>query len=189
MASNRKKPLTREQLAEAAALKRLYDERVGDSMSQALFAETYDLGGTQGIVWQYLNGKIRLNLEAAIKFADGLKCDVADFSPRLAEILARGRRNDARADRYEIPDHMLHQLLADFQELGRAKRQEILNEVRAAVLGDRELASRGISTNYPTDKHIEKALKVSPSRLKEPVPMRRPRKQLTLFGAHAKKKS
>ncbi len=41
------------------------------------------------MVWQYLNAKSPLNLSAALKFASGLRCEVADFSERLAAEMLR----------------------------------------------------------------------------------------------------
>lgn len=69
-------------LEEAAALKRLYDRTV--KISQGAFGAEYGLG-TQGNVWQYLNGHSPLNASAAVKFAKALSVDVRDFSPRLAD--------------------------------------------------------------------------------------------------------
>lgn len=67
---------------EAAALKRLFKERV--KMSQASFGAEHDIG-TQGMVWQYLNAGSPLNVKVAAKFAKAMGVDVAEFSPRLAK--------------------------------------------------------------------------------------------------------
>lgn len=71
-------------IEEAAKLRTLFEERA--AMSQMRFGEENNLG-SQGNVWQYLNARSPLNLEAALKFARGLGCSVSDFSPRLAESL------------------------------------------------------------------------------------------------------
>jgi len=69
-------------------LRKLFKER--SDMSQLEFGQAYEIGN-QGMVWQYLNadkpkGSV-LNVQAAIKFAKGLRCRVADFSPSIqAEI-------------------------------------------------------------------------------------------------------
>jgi transcriptional regulator with XRE-family HTH domain len=55
-------------------------------MSQEEFADKFEIG-TQGMVWQYLNGYSPLNLEAAIKFARALRCTIGDFSPSLEQVL------------------------------------------------------------------------------------------------------
>lgn len=73
--------LTPEQITECAEAKRLFEER--STLSQREFAQRYDLG-TPGNLWQYLNGRRALNLDAAVKIANGLGVSVADFSQRLA---------------------------------------------------------------------------------------------------------
>ncbi|MDR0251508.1 MAG: hypothetical protein LBI35_09445 [Burkholderiales bacterium] len=85
MAKNIKTPAPATISDEAKALRELF--AAGTDLSQAAFGKAFDIG-TQGMVWQYLHADTALNLEAALKFARGLKCSVADFSPRLAEILA-----------------------------------------------------------------------------------------------------
>jgi transcriptional regulator with XRE-family HTH domain len=67
-------------------LRKLYEERVPDGMSQAEFGAEYGLG-TQGMVWQYLNGYTPLNYDAAAKFAKGLRCMIRDFSPEMSDAL------------------------------------------------------------------------------------------------------
>lgn len=71
---------------EAAALKRLFKERV--KVSQATFGAENDIG-TQGMVWQYLNAGSPLNVKVAVKFAKAMGVDVAEFSPRLAKELGQ----------------------------------------------------------------------------------------------------
>src|SRR3990167_1101145 len=68
------------------ALKRLYEERVPTGMSQEEFGAQYGIG-TQPMVWQYLNGWRPLNIEAAAKFAHGLRCTIHDISPEMAAAL------------------------------------------------------------------------------------------------------
>src|SRR5688572_845879 len=69
-----------------ARLRRLYQERIPAGMSQAEFGAAYGIG-TQGMVWQYLNGYTPLNFEAAAKFARGLRCTIHDISPEMAAAL------------------------------------------------------------------------------------------------------
>jgi SOS-response transcriptional repressor LexA len=72
---------------EAAALKELFEQVArGAGVSQERFGLDHDIG-SQGMVWQYLNGHRPLNLSVALKFAKGLRVSVADFSPRLAHEL------------------------------------------------------------------------------------------------------
>lgn len=92
-------PLTDEQLAEAAALKRLYETSC-HGLSQSEFGARHNIG-SQGAVWQYLNGKTALNVRAASSFAEGLQCAVSDFSPRLSteiESLARNVSDEESVD-------------------------------------------------------------------------------------------
>lgn len=67
-------------------LRQLYEERVPKGMTQAEFGKTYGIG-TQGMVWQYLAGHRPLNIEAAAKFARGLRCNIRDISPEMADAL------------------------------------------------------------------------------------------------------
>lgn len=55
-------------------------------MTQEEFGQKFGIG-TQGMVWQYLNGWSPLNFEAAAKFAKGLNCTIADISPPMARAL------------------------------------------------------------------------------------------------------
>lgn len=69
------------------ALRKLYEERiVPTGMTQEEFGARFEIGN-QSMVWQYLSGRVPLSLEAAGRFARGLKCHIVDFSPLLAEQL------------------------------------------------------------------------------------------------------
>lgn len=76
---------------EAGALKKAFEERRRASgLSQEKFGLDYEVG-SQGMVWQYLNGHRPLNLSVALKFARGLGVSIESFSPRLAaELRAAG---------------------------------------------------------------------------------------------------
>ncbi len=82
----KRKDLEPWQKQDAARLKTIFDAKY--ERSQAQFAEDYDLS-SQPVVWQYLSGHIPLNLEALIKFAQGLEVSVAEISPVLASVLDR----------------------------------------------------------------------------------------------------
>lgn len=69
------------QIDDAARLKKLF-ERSGHT--QSWFGAEYEIGN-QAMVGQYLNAKRPLNFKAACKFAKGLKINIDDFSPMLAE--------------------------------------------------------------------------------------------------------
>ncbi len=82
------KPLTPEELQDAVRLKRLFHEwqqkreRAGMPASQEYATEA--LGFNQSSLSQYINGRIPLNIKAAVKFASGLGCTIAHFSPTIA---------------------------------------------------------------------------------------------------------
>lgn len=85
-----KTPPTDEQIQDSVRLRELFEKRAG--MSQLEFGQAYGIGN-QGMVWQYLNtdkpkGSV-LNVVAAIKFAEGLRCRVSDFSPSLQKEIDR----------------------------------------------------------------------------------------------------
>lgn len=108
----KRKPLERHQLEDAARLRKIWEEQ-NPPISQQRFAADYFDSATQGTVWQYLNGRIPLNLEAAIKFAKGLKVKVSDISPSLARLLREAPTEDAEVSE---EDRAVRQLLASSQE-------------------------------------------------------------------------
>lgn len=85
MTADKRAKITDLHLKEAAKLKALWDAR--QHPTQAVFGERFDLGN-QANVGHYLNGRSALNLKAARAFAEVLECDIADFSPRVAQELA-----------------------------------------------------------------------------------------------------
>lgn len=78
----KKAKITEEHRAESRALQAIWTAK--KHISQEAFGAKYGLG-TQGAVGHFLNGRCALHLKAAMAFAKELGCDVADFSPRLAE--------------------------------------------------------------------------------------------------------
>lgn len=73
---------------DARRLRGLWEARSSPKLSQAEFGAQFNIG-SQGMVWQYLNGRRALNPKAAAGFAVGLKCQVSDFSPRLAREIGK----------------------------------------------------------------------------------------------------
>lgn len=78
--------VTEENVREAARLKAIWEEtasrRAEDGAgTQLAFGEKYGIG-SQGAVGFFLNGETALSLKAAVGFAAGMYCRVADFSPR-----------------------------------------------------------------------------------------------------------
>lgn len=75
-------------MEDAVRLRQCFDARNettsnGKLISQMEFGAKYEIG-SQGMVWQYLNGHRPLNIKAAVAFARGLGLKVSDFSPTLA---------------------------------------------------------------------------------------------------------
>lgn len=87
-----RKALESWQISDATRLKQLFESH--SKLSQEQFGAEYDLG-SQGVVWQYLNAHIPLNLAAALKFARGLGVRIADFSPTLAADLGDANHSEA----------------------------------------------------------------------------------------------
>lgn len=85
MTADKRAKITDLHRQEAAKLKALWEAR--SHPTQAVFGESYDLGN-QANVGHYLNGRSALNVKAARAFAEVLECDIADFSPRVAQELA-----------------------------------------------------------------------------------------------------
>ncbi len=114
-------PLTPDQQADALRLKNVYESRKAalgitqDSLAAACGWES------QGTVSQYMNGKIPLNLDAALKFSVALRCSIEDFSPSLAETLKRSG--------YMKRDSVLSSN-GHLAGLSGAKREEISEVVR-----------------------------------------------------------
>lgn len=79
------KPLTKEQLDDAARLKAIF-ERAKESNPSVTQEYVADACGwkTQGTVSQYMNGKIPLNLSALFKFCDVFRVQPGEISPSLA---------------------------------------------------------------------------------------------------------
>lgn len=86
-------PLSENQKQDASRLRDIYMDRKRDlGLNQYVLAERCGWN-SQGTVSQYLNGKIPLNLEAALCFARELRCSVGDFSPQLGQKLHAGSPN------------------------------------------------------------------------------------------------
>jgi hypothetical protein len=79
--ATRKAKVTDEHRREAERLMELWEARLHDT--QVVFGEKYEIGG-QSAVGQFLRGEVPLSMKAARGFAQGLQCQISDFSPRLA---------------------------------------------------------------------------------------------------------
>ncbi|WP_067070326.1 helix-turn-helix domain-containing protein [Roseateles chitosanitabidus] len=90
-ADARKAKVTDEHREEAARLRRIWEDRKPALKERGLgtqlqFGLKFGIG-SQAAVGFFLNGQTPLSLKAALGFAEGLGCKVADFSPRLATVL------------------------------------------------------------------------------------------------------
>lgn len=90
--TTKRKPLTQEQIEDAQRLKQIFEHKKQEAKkSKEQFSQetvASKCGWTQGGLGHYLNGKIALNLDSAIKLAEALDVNVSDFSPVLASQLA-----------------------------------------------------------------------------------------------------
>lgn len=120
--------LKRWQIEDAQRLRKLFSERT--TMSQAEFGATFGIG-TQGAVWQYLNGRRPLNPKAANSFARGLQASIQDISPTLAgqikDIASIASSTSARPQElvekcFDMTEDEWMQML-DFAEFVRSKRR------------------------------------------------------------------
>lgn len=82
-----RKPLEQWQLDDAAKLEKIFQRKKlisNGKLTQLDFGATSEIG-TQGAVWQYIRGRIPLNVTACYKFARSLGCYICEFSPTLAD--------------------------------------------------------------------------------------------------------
>lgn len=132
------------QTEDAARLKRLFKEK--SELSQEEFGAKYDIG-SQGMVWQYLNGRSPLNLAAAIKFASGLKVKISDFSPTLARELEPVSKedllNESNITLAKIGDRRIP--LIDYVQAG--KWTEVVNSNQLSNASDWLLTDLDLSDN------------------------------------------
>lgn len=104
MSTSRAAKVTAEHREESAKLKAIWDETGHRGMSQAEFGAQFEIG-TQAAVGFFLNGNSPISLKAARGFARGLRCNIADFSPRLAAEAAQNAEFAAptESDFVDIP--------------------------------------------------------------------------------------
>jgi len=72
------------QVEDARRLDRLWKEKKPEHLTQAKFAEDYDMG-TQSNVNLYLKGRVALNLRAVGQFAKALGVTIDEISSTLAD--------------------------------------------------------------------------------------------------------
>lgn len=87
MKIQKKKPLTENQLAECAALKKIFNAKK-ESLGLTQEKAAQHLGMNQGSFSHYLNGRNAINLEFALSVSQLLEVPVTDFAPRYAKALS-----------------------------------------------------------------------------------------------------
>jgi hypothetical protein len=129
----RRAKITDEHRQEAAALLKRWEETAERRSaagvgSQMEFGQRYDIGN-QSAVWGFLHARTPLSIKAAKGFALGLKCQVSDFSPRLArEMHDHAELVASEADWLgtrppDLSEHALS-LAQRFDELPTVKRKQ-----------------------------------------------------------------
>lgn len=96
---------------EGKALKRLWDSRKGDKMSLERFASEVLKVSNGSYMSQLFNGRVHINMRVAKLMAVYLKCDVREFSPRLAD----------QEDRVKWPFETLN-----FETVDRLKQTDLI---------------------------------------------------------------
>lgn len=129
----KRKPLERWQTEDAARLRALFAQH--SKMSQEKFGHTYGIG-TQGAVWQYLEGRIPLNLSVALKFAEGLERKLSEISPTLAAQVARTHGVQDSAITKYAPLPLVHAKVPLLSWTAAAQWPKNKNEVNAVESGD-----------------------------------------------------
>lgn len=185
--AKKRRELTQDERDEADRLRAIWDKR-DPKISQLKFANDYEIGTTQGILWQYLRGRIPLNVDVAIKFARGLKCNVEDFSPRLE---AERQRLSAAGGALVIPKDLApgtaQEILNLSSELSVAQQRLLLDALKEAVEGNTTVKKvlKIPALRHPEDTEVAKALHKGGSVLRvqeDPERDEFERNQLPLFG-------
>lgn len=155
-------PLSPEQRADAARLKAIYMAKKRDlHMTQESLAAACGWE-SQGTVSQYLNGKIPLNLDAALKFARHLRISVSDFSESLAASLYAPRDADHttanNADKVLLSDSRSGKPISAQSNVEAAPTLGAM--VRVPVVGSAQLGDNGYwaELEYPVghgDGYVE----------------------------------
>jgi hypothetical protein len=145
---NTRRPLTDEELADAARLRAVWEKRSKDlDLTQLDVSKSFGFAN-QSAVSQYLNAKIPLNLEAALRFATILQVPVSSISTRYNSLLNSDnnyrKRNvlgvPVNDDLIEVTDAM-KEVVGNFTWIVIDKDQTRLsNGLFAVQVGDRVCA-------------------------------------------------
>jgi hypothetical protein len=147
----RKAIVTDEHRKEAVRLKSLWDAR-DPKISQAEFGHDFKVGN-QSAVGQFLRGDTPLSLNAAKGFADGLKCSIDAFSPRLAKIAKEAGSLTSPAPGDEAPPDLTAlnkaelQLIMLYRQLPATDQEDLMQHINHLYI-DRNPA-RSSANPYP----------------------------------------
>lgn len=131
-------PLEPWQVEDAARLLALWEEfRTKTKVSQAAFGSENEIGN-QGAVWQYLNGRIALNRDSAVKFAKGLGVEVKAFSPTLAGEIDQMVQVSSKEAQESIPGLTSREevCIERFRQLSPAQQDEVLQGMHEMIIGN-----------------------------------------------------
>lgn len=92
--------ITDEHKRESKALREIWEKAGPNRPTQAEFGETFNIG-SQAAVGHFLRGTSAISLKAARGFAQGLNCQISDFSPRLAAMQTTWPFELVDRERYE----------------------------------------------------------------------------------------
>lgn len=156
MTDNKRGTVTELNKEESRKLRAIWDGK-RDKPSQAAFGETFGIG-SQAAVGHFLNGHAAISLKAARGFAEGLNCDIADFSPRLAEEAAKlGKAAGAMSDQIDMTalGRMELQLVMLFRGLSAEQRDELMQHANNLYIASHPVASP--ANPFSTAPHPPKA--------------------------------
>jgi hypothetical protein len=123
--------VTDEHRKEAEFLRKIWRERK-PKMSQEHFGMSHGIGG-QSAVSNFLNGVSALSLKAAQGFAEGLKCEIAEFSPRLAAQVEAYSKNRTNREAEAIGMAVLEQQQVSTPHVGQPRGSKMLAALQLLV--------------------------------------------------------
>lgn len=142
MTDNKRGTVTELNKEESRKLRAIWDGTRGKP-SQAAFGEMFGIG-SQAAVGHFLNGHAAISLKAARGFAEGLQCDISDFSPRLAQEASKlGKAAGAMSDQIDMTalGRMEMQLVMLFRGLTAEQRDELMQHANNLYIASHPAAS------------------------------------------------
>lgn len=127
MSDHKRGTVTELNREESRKLRAIWDAKK-DKPTQAVFGEQFGIG-SQAAVGHFLNGHAAISLKAARGFAEGLRCDISAFSPRLAkEASELGKAAGQVADHIDMTalHRMEMHLVLLFRDLSADGKDEVI---------------------------------------------------------------